>query len=94
MVLVIVAIAIAGVVTAFLLKTNTGNGLGSQYKITKLKDNTLIEKGQTDTCTISIVCDTILNNTDNLNEEKALRAKERYHSPQDHGELCSGRHGV
>lgn len=71
MVLVIVAIAIAGVVTAFLLKTNTGNGLGSQYKITKLKDNTLIEKGQTDTCTISIVCDTILNNTDNLNEEKA-----------------------
>ena len=71
MVLVIVAIAIAGVVTAFLLKTNTGNGLGSQYKITKLKDNTLIEKGQTDTCTISIVCDTILDNTDNLNEEKA-----------------------
>lgn len=71
MVLVIVAIAIAGVVTAFLLKTNTGSGLGSQYKITKLKDNTLIEKGQTDTCTISIVCDTILNNTDNLNEEKA-----------------------
>ena len=69
MVLVIVAIAIAGVVTAFLLKTNTGNGLGSQYKITKLKDNTLIEKGQTDTCTISIVCDTILNNTDNLNEQ-------------------------
>ena len=71
MVLVIVAIAIAGVVTAFLLKTNTGNGLGSQYKITKLKDNTLIEKGQTDTCTITIVCDTILDNTDNLNEEKA-----------------------
>ena len=71
MVFVIVAIAIAGVVTALLLKTNTGNGLGSQYKITKLKDNTLIEKGQTDTCTISIVCDTILNNTDNLNEEKA-----------------------
>ena len=71
MVLIIAAIAIAGVVTAFMLKTSTGDGLGSQYKITKLKDNTLIEKGQTDTCTISIVCDTILNNTDNLNEEKA-----------------------
>ena len=54
MVLVIVAIAIAGVVTAFLLKTNTGSGLGSQYKITKLKDNTLIEEGQTDTCTITM----------------------------------------
>ena len=71
MVLIIAVIAIAGVTAAFLLKTNTGSGLGSQYKITKLKDNTLIEEGQTDTCTITIVCDTILNNTDNLNEEKA-----------------------
>lgn len=71
MVLIIAVIAIAGVTAAFLLKTNTGSGLGSQYKITKLKDNTLIEEGQTDTCTITIVCDTILDNIDNLNEEKA-----------------------
>ena len=42
MVLMIAAIAIAGVVTAFLLKTNTGDGLGSQYKIQELKDNAVI----------------------------------------------------
>ena len=72
MVLVIVAIAIAGVVTAFLLKTNTGDGLGNQYKIQKLQDNAVITPGQEDhVCTITIVCDTILDNTDNLNEEKA-----------------------
>ena len=71
MVLIIAAIVIAGVTAAFLLKTNTGSSLGSQYKITKLTDNTLLEEGQTDTCTITIVCNTILDNTDNLNEEKA-----------------------
>lgn len=71
MVLIIAAIVIAGVATAFALKSNTGSGLGSQYKITKLTDNTLLEEGQTDTCTITIVCNTILDNTDNLNEEKA-----------------------
>lgn len=72
MVLIIVAIAIAGVVTAFLLKTNTGDGLGSQYKIQKLQENAVITPGQEDhVCTITIVCDTILDNTDNLNEEKA-----------------------
>ena len=71
MVLIILAIAIAGVITAFALKTNTGDGLGSQYKITKLKDNALMEAGQTDACTITVVCNTILDNTDNLNEEKA-----------------------
>ena len=72
MVLIIVAIAVAGVVTAFLLKTNTSDGLGSQYKIQKLQDNAVITPGQEDhVCTITIVCDTILDNTDNLNEEKA-----------------------
>ena len=71
MALIIAAIVIAGVAAAFVLKTNTGDGLGSQYKITKLQDNTLMEEGQTDTCTITIVCNTILDNTDNLNEEKA-----------------------
>lgn len=72
MVLIIVAIAVAGVVTAFLLKTNTSDGLGSQYKIQKLQDNAVITPGQEDNiCTITIVCDTILDNTKNLNEEKA-----------------------
>ena len=63
MVLIIAVIAIAGVTAAC---------LGSQYKIQKIKDNALIEPGQEDNiCTITIVCDTILDNTDNLNEEKA-----------------------
>lgn len=72
MVLIIAAIVIAGVAVAFTLKADTGDGLGSQYKIQKIKDNALIEPGQEDNiCTITIVCDTILDNTKNLNEEKA-----------------------
>lgn len=46
MVLIIAAIAIAGVVTAFMLKTSTGDGLGSQYQIRELKDNAVITPGQ------------------------------------------------
>lgn len=72
MVLIIAAIVIAGVAVAFTQKTDTGDGLGSQYKIQKIQDNALIEPGQEDNiCTITIVCDTILDNTKNLNEEKA-----------------------
>ena len=72
MVLIIAAIVIAGVTVAFTLKADTGDGLGSQYKIQKIQDNALIEPGQEDNiCTITIVCDTILDNTKNLNEEKA-----------------------
>ena len=48
MVLIIAAIAIAGVVTAFMLKTSTGDGLGSQYQIRELKDNAVITPGQED----------------------------------------------
>lgn len=55
MVLIIAAIAIAGVVTAFMLKTSTGDGLGSQYQIRELKDNAVITPGQEDhVCTITI----------------------------------------
>ena len=72
MVLIIAAIVIAGVAAALMLKTNAGNGLGSQYKIQELQDNAVITPGQEDhICTITIVCDTILDNTDDLNEEKA-----------------------
>ena len=72
MVLIIAAIVIAGVVVAFTLKADTGDGLGSQFKIQKIKGNALIEPGQENNiCTITIVCDTILDNTKNLNEEKA-----------------------
>ena len=72
MVLIIAAIVIAGVAVAFTLKTDTGDGLGSQYKIQKIPDNALIEPGQEDNiCTITIVCDTILDNLNRLNQEKA-----------------------
>ena len=70
MVLLILAIAIGGVVTAVLLKAHSDTGLGSQYKITAIPGNALTESGQ-DTCTVTIVCDTVLDNRDSLNEEKA-----------------------
>ena len=77
MVLLILAIAIGGVVTAVLLKGHSDTGLGSQYKITAIPGNTLTEPGQ-DTCTVTIVCDTILDNQDSLNEENKVSLFVRY----------------
>ena len=72
MVLIIAAIVVAGVTVAFALRTDTGDGLGSQYRIQKLKDNAVITSGQEDNvCTITIVCDTILDNICKLNKEMA-----------------------
>ena len=72
MVLIIAAIVVAGVTVAFALRTDTGDGLGSQYRIQKLKDNAVITPGQEDNvCTVTIVCDTILDNIGKLNKEKA-----------------------
>ena len=71
MVLIILAIAIVGVFAAFSLKAEQDTGLGSQYHITKIPDNALITPGEEgNVCTITIVCDTILDNLDNLDEEK------------------------
>ena len=70
MVLLILAIAIGGVVTAAVLKGHSDTGLGSLYQITAIPGNALTEPGQ-DTCTVTIVCDTVLDNRDSLNEEKA-----------------------
>lgn len=71
MVLIILVIAAAGIAVAFSLKTSQDTGLGSQYSITEIPDNALITQGEDNVCTITIVCDTILNNLDNLEEEKA-----------------------
>lgn len=71
MVLIIAAIVIAGVAAAFALKTDGGDALGSRYRITNIKDNILMEDGQTETCTITIVCNAIQDNLDSLDEEKA-----------------------
>ena len=72
MVLIIAAIVVAGVTAAFALRVDNGDGLGSQYRIQKLKDNAVITSGQEDNvCTVTIVCDTILDNIGKLNKEKA-----------------------
>ena len=46
--------------------------MGSQYRIQKLKGNAVITPGQEDNvCTVTIVCNTILDNVGKLNKEKA-----------------------
>ena len=71
MVLIILVIAVAGIAVAFSLRNGQDTGLGSQFHITKIPDNALITQGEDNVCTITIVCDTILDNLDNLEEEKA-----------------------
>ena len=72
MVFIIAAIVVAGVSVAFALRSDNDDGMGSQYRIQKLKDNAVITPGQEDNvCTVTIVCDTILNNIGKLNKEKA-----------------------
>lgn len=71
MVLIILAIVIAGMMIAFAMKTDTSDALASQYKIRKIKDNALIDPGQEgNICTITIVCNTVLDNMDTVNKEK------------------------
>lgn len=71
MVLIIAALAVGGVLLAFHLKAADDTGLGSQYRIKELENNALIEDGQENTCTITIVCGTIFDNLDSLEAEKA-----------------------
>ncbi len=72
MVLVIAVIAAVGISTAFLLSSQDGESLGSRYSIREIENHTLVEVGQEEhVCTMTIICDTILNNLDSLNEEKA-----------------------
>lgn len=71
MVLIVLALAAAGVGLALHLRTEDSTGLGSQYRICRIPDDTLITQGQENRlCTITIVCDTILDNLSNLEEEK------------------------
>ena len=70
MVLVIAVMAIGGGLLAYRLRKTDDTGLGSQYHIQALKDDALLTEGESKTCTITIVCDTILDNLDDLEEEK------------------------
>ena len=71
MVLMITAIVIAGVATAIALKTDNGDSLGSQYETKAFQNDVFVEPEQENACTITIVCDTILDNPGNLNPEKS-----------------------
>lgn len=70
MVLVIAVLTAVGGFLAFKMKPVDDTGLGSRYQIRNLENNTLLEDGQTNTCTITIVCNTILDNLDALEKEK------------------------
>ena len=72
MVLLIAVIAVTGVLTALHLRGGEDSNLGSLYKITAIPDNSLITPGQEgNVCTVTIVCDTVLDNLGSLDEEKA-----------------------
>lgn len=69
MILVIVA---AGVLVALRLRTEEENMLGRQYQITPISGDALVNNEETENlCTITIRCDTILNNLDSLDAAKA-----------------------
>lgn len=69
MILVIVA---AGVLVAMSLRTEAENALGGQFQITPIPGDTLVTNEDTENvCTITIRCDTILNNLDSLDSAKA-----------------------
>lgn len=71
MVLIIAGIVVTGVAVAISMQTAENDILGSEYKITAIKGNALISNPDTENiCTITIRCDTILDNRDNLEVEK------------------------
>lgn len=72
MVLVIAGILLAGILIATMLTAEEESMFGSEYKITAISDNCLVtDENSTNFCTITILCDTILNNAEKLEEAKA-----------------------
>ena len=70
MVLAIAVIVLGGIMLAFALREQTSDHLGSSYQIAPIPGNCLAGGGDK-TCTITIVCPTIFDNLNSLNEEKA-----------------------
>lgn len=70
MVLAIAIIVVGGILLAFALREQTSDHLGSSYQIAPIPGNYLAGGGHK-TCTITIVCPTIFDNLNSLNEEKA-----------------------
>lgn len=72
MVLVIAGILLAGILIATMLIAEEESMFGSEYKITAIPENRLVTDGNTgNLCTIAILCNTILNNAEKLEEAKA-----------------------
>ena len=72
MVLAIAGILLAGILIATMLTAEEESIFGSEYKITAIPDNRLVSDESTpNLCTITIRCDTILNNADKLEAAKA-----------------------
>lgn len=71
MLLIAAVIAAAGVFTALHLRAQNENALGGQYKITRIPNDRLALQEETGKqCTITIRCDTVLDNPDSLDKEK------------------------
>lgn len=72
MVLAIAGILLSGIMIATMLTAEEESAFGSEYKITAIPDNRLVNDESTkNLCTVTIRCDTILNNTDKLDPAKA-----------------------
>ena len=72
MVLMIIGILLSGILVATKLTSREASFFGSEYKIKEIPDNRLVSDDHTaNLCTITIRCDTILNNADKLESAKA-----------------------
>ena len=72
MVVIIMAIVAVGALIARNISTEEESIYGSEYKITQIPDNRLVtNEGMGNLCTITIRCDTVFDNEDKLNMDKA-----------------------
>lgn len=72
MVLMIAAMVIGGIAVALhFMPQKDENALGGKFAVTPIPDNHLVgSEGETSSCTITIVCDTVLNHLDDVTPEK------------------------
>lgn len=70
MVAIIAVIAVAGIALALGMKAPENEVLGTEFRTTPIEDTYLATEDPAGTCTITILCDTILNNLDALDPAK------------------------
>ena len=72
MVLMIAGILLAGILIATMLTAEEESMFGSEYKITAIPENCLVtNENSANLCTITVLCNTILNNAEKLEAAKA-----------------------